>query len=62
MPKKKVLIVDDSKTIRQQLNFTVSKSGYEVVEAEDGVRGLAVLAEQSDFGMRPDFWTVFRVV
>jgi two-component system chemotaxis response regulator CheY len=42
---KKILIVDDSRTIRQQVSFTLTKGGYEVVEAEDGLQGIAKLKE-----------------
>ncbi|MBP9707608.1 MAG: response regulator [Oligoflexales bacterium] len=45
---KKVLIVDDSKTIRQQVRFTLEKSGFTVVEADDGANGIKVLAENPD--------------
>jgi two-component system, chemotaxis family, chemotaxis protein CheY len=38
---KKILIVDDSATIRQQVSFTLTKEGFDVVEAEDGVQGVA---------------------
>jgi two-component system chemotaxis response regulator CheY len=48
---KKVLIVDDSATIRQQLNFTLVKDGFIVVEAEDGVQGLAMVASNSDIAL-----------
>jgi len=48
---KKVLIVDDSKTIRQQVNFTLAKSGLTVVEAEDGVDGIAKLKANPDVAM-----------
>jgi two-component system chemotaxis response regulator CheY len=37
---KKVLAVDDSLTIRQLIKMTLSRAGYEVVEAEDGAKGL----------------------
>jgi two-component system chemotaxis response regulator CheY len=45
---KKILIVDDSKTIRQQVAFTLSKGGFQVVEADDGKNGIAVLRENLD--------------
>lgn len=45
---KKILIVDDSKTIRQQVSFTLSKGGFQVVEADDGRNGIAVLKENLD--------------
>jgi two-component system chemotaxis response regulator CheY len=48
---KKILIVDDSKTIRQQVSFTLTKGGYSVVEAEDGVDGIAKLRAESDVAM-----------
>jgi two-component system chemotaxis response regulator CheY len=48
---KKVLIVDDSKTIRQQVNFTLAKTGLTVVEAEDGVDGIAKLKANPDVAM-----------
>lgn len=36
---KRVLIVDDSATIRQQVRLTLSRAGFDVVEAADGVEG-----------------------
>lgn len=48
---KKVMIVDDSRTIRQQVSFTLSKSGFEVLEAEDGVDGLSKLKANPDVAM-----------
>lgn len=40
---KKVLTVDDSRTIRNMLLMTLSGAGYETVQAEDGLEGLEVL-------------------
>ena len=40
---KKVLIVDDSKSMRQMINFTLSENGYAVEEAENGKVGIDVL-------------------
>lgn len=35
-----ILAVDDSASIRQMVSFTLKSSGYEVVEAVDGMDGL----------------------
>ncbi|MBK9021840.1 MAG: response regulator [Sulfuritalea sp.] len=40
MPKA-VLAVDDSASIRQMVAFTLKNAGYDVVEATDGMDGLA---------------------
>ena len=37
---KMILAVDDSASIRQMVAFTLKSSGYEVVEAVDGMDGL----------------------
>lgn len=37
---KSILAVDDSASIRQMVAFTLKSSGYEVVEAVDGMDGL----------------------
>ena len=44
----KVLIVDDAKTIRQQVNFTLKKAGFEIIEAEDGLDGIEKLKANRD--------------
>ena len=37
---KKVLVVDDSETIRQQVGRALEQAGFSVVEAGDGIEGL----------------------
>lgn len=39
---KKVLVVDDSNSMRQMITFTLSDDGFECVEAEDGINGLKI--------------------
>lgn len=38
---KKILAVDDSSSVRQMVNFTLSSAGYSVVDALDGKDGLS---------------------
>jgi len=42
----RVLTVDDSRTMLAMLQHTLSKAGFEVLQAEDGQQGLAVLAQE----------------
>ncbi len=43
---KSVLAVDDSKTMRDMVSFTLRGAGYSVVEADNGVSALNVLKGQ----------------
>ena len=41
--KKKVMTVDDSRTMREMVSFTLKGAGYDVVEANDGQMALNAL-------------------
>jgi two-component system chemotaxis response regulator CheY len=41
---KRVLVVDDSATIRQQVSLALKQAGYEVLEAVDGLDGSQKIA------------------
>lgn len=43
---KKILIVDDSESIREVLTYSLQNAGYEVLQASDGVNALKVFQEQ----------------
>ena len=44
----KIMIVDDSVSIRKSVSFVLSQEGYEVIEADDGLDGLKK-AEANEF-------------
>lgn len=43
---KKALTVDDSKTMREMVSFTLKNVGYDIIEAEDGKDAIAKLNKQ----------------
>ncbi|VAX06603.1 Chemotaxis regulator - transmits chemoreceptor signals to flagellar motor components CheY [hydrothermal vent metagenome] len=45
--KKTALTIDDSKTMRDMVSFTLKNAGYDVVEAENGQLGLDKIAGAS---------------
>jgi two-component system chemotaxis response regulator CheY len=51
VPSKKILIVDDSPTVRQQVANALAGSGLELVEAGDGAEGLSKLASDGEIGV-----------
>ena len=42
--KKKVMTVDDSRTMRDMVSFTLRGAGYDVVEAADGQQAMSAIA------------------
>ncbi len=44
----KILIVDDSETLRTQVRQILQEAGYQVIEGVDGLSGLEVLQENPD--------------
>ncbi|MEE2744014.1 MAG: response regulator [Bdellovibrionota bacterium] len=44
----KIIIIDDSVTLRMQLKTKLESAGYEVVEADDGLVGLEVIQSNQD--------------
>lgn len=45
---KKILIIDDSATVRQQVRSALAPGGFEVLEAADGVEGLETITTRQD--------------
>lgn len=48
---KKILIVDDSRTVRSQLGALLIEAGYEVVQATDGTEGAETIASTPDLSL-----------
>lgn len=48
---KKILVVDDSKTIRQHVAAALAPAGFDVLEAEDGQAGLTRVTETPDLAL-----------
>lgn len=44
----KILIVDDSKSMRQMVAMTLKSAGFQVVEAEDGMMAIGVFNSNRD--------------
>ena len=44
----RILIVDDEESIRKALRLTLTKAGYDVVEADDGSKGIEVIGSDDN--------------
>lgn len=68
----RILVVDDSPSLRQMLQIILQNSGHDVMCAEDGKQGIDMATEQqfemvlSDFNMPqltgPEFITMLRLL
>jgi two-component system chemotaxis response regulator CheY len=48
---KKIMVVDDSRTVRQQVANLLTEAGYEIIEASDGVEGAEKIDSSHDLAM-----------
>jgi two-component system, chemotaxis family, chemotaxis protein CheY len=46
--KGRVLVIDDEKNIRDLLRMTLTRAGYEVLEAEDGAKAVEILRQDDN--------------
>lgn len=51
MTTKRVLVVDDSPTVRQHVTATLTQAGFEVVEACEGVEGAEKIAADAQIAL-----------
>jgi two-component system chemotaxis response regulator CheY len=50
-PRKKVLVIDDSRTVRRQVSSVLNEAGYDVVEAADGKSGVDMISSTDDLAL-----------
>ncbi|MDX2018943.1 MAG: response regulator [Deltaproteobacteria bacterium] len=48
---KRILVVDDSPSVRQQVSMSLTQAGYDVVEAGDGTEGVSKIASDRAIGL-----------
>jgi two-component system chemotaxis response regulator CheY len=47
----KILVVDDSRTIRREVASALVEAGYDVCESEDGARGMEAIKAHPDIAL-----------
>ena len=50
MEKIKILVVDDESRMRKLVKDFLTREGYTVLEAEDGIEAMDIFYEEKDFG------------
>jgi len=48
---KKILVVDDSPTVRQQVQIALKDCGFEILEASDGVEGISKISTDREVAL-----------
>jgi two-component system chemotaxis response regulator CheY len=48
---KKILVVDDSATVRQQVGLALTQAGFDIVEAVDGLDGVDKMNQVTDISL-----------
>jgi two-component system chemotaxis response regulator CheY len=48
---KKILVIDDSQTVCQQVSLVLDQGGFETLEAADGADGLELIQKTPDIAM-----------
>jgi two-component system chemotaxis response regulator CheY len=43
----RIIVIDDSETVREQLSIVLTGAGYEIIEAADGLQGANAIRENS---------------
>ena len=47
----RVLVVDDSMPVRQQVKFCLERAGFDITEAKDGQEAIDILENDMDFAL-----------
>ena len=48
---RRILVIDDSLTIRDLVRYVLEQEGYEVLDADDGLTGLEILRNEKDISL-----------